>query len=1178
MPHIYRRETSGAQLSTTATIAIISSVGATLLCALALLVFRLVQARKIHKRLLADLEQRGVMITQVQKEARQGVVSRPRAVLRRNTVLPFNRASGWGALTSVETFRSTDSNRVPAHYVPAPPADGVRRNNRLSWPFSARRLSGHGVPMRKIKASRLSTVIEDPKLSPLKPILNNSHLDMSRASLALSRDYTSRASSAQSLLRDHPAFRNQNQYSSMNASDDQLTGRSLESPNGSMRLLRARSVAGVPSASPSRPQLRARSASLCSQLSGKVPDVILPPLPLDIARIKSEAKRRSQLKHAPSQLSISSFGSADTSILATRLSPIVPHSTKFSGQKITKPNAKGSSLAGGRSFRDTLDLRSKPNPQARFSLGTNESPEVQRESNTTDGNARSSSELPVAAMRAQALALSKLTSDASPITSRNTTTPKRKSKTMVSAAGSPERKYTINKNSHTLNGAMRQPKRQSSQTSSRSSGGNPFQWDYTSISPSGKPSALKGSPAARQGHRRKNSVRISLVPTIHGPPSRPASASWVMDRGIDVAPCGSTNKSSSLGSGSSNTRSLPLPPRSSTFAPELKFNTTSLRASLTSTSPELALIGYDQSFVVSPTDHILPHLSEREQKRLSDGSIFSLSKFPAAPSVIEPVDIDMTRPLSFPPTQRLDFCGNWIPETPFLQQYPFGTQNSRRERSPSPTSIIDIDEYDPETPSCIYQTPTNPNPRAFQSAFATIPEESSVSSQKTADVDRLQYHASPPVSPKTVFPPSFTLGAHSAYNLPIHATAIPEEPADTIDPSIISKDAFSMLNSSFDEGNASIFRSPNSSRSILAIPTSLDSARSKFDPLLDAAFPSSPPIVKMYDSPTIGRVGSVQFSSNYTLPSPSPSPTSSPIELPSPVFPSSPRPSHAQLPNNNLSINFAELPRLSPPSRGPRGPRGSPPRPLRSSIAVLRRMNSDAADAKKAGRGERRYLRLGREDSMQVPGDESWLDELEDECSVELDEAEGMRLVGSILEDYDEGCTMLDLNEDTSITSISIAQPERSTNVGIVEEDDTTVGASQHSSSIWEDGEKLWTSNTPPPPSSPTKPKDRYKPLALSPLATPCTPPSKQGRKRDFEVAKDASSPKQEDDDSYSHSHTKKKRDSNDSRRSARYRKRSVLGVGTPNVRIQITSPNGRVVADGFGTPVSLYDEDGVLR
>jgi hypothetical protein len=118
----------------------------------------------------------------------------------------------------------------------------------------------------------------------------------------------------------------------------------------------------------------------------------------------------------------------------------------------------------------------------------------------------------------------------------------------------------------------------------------------------------------------------------------------------------------------------------------------------------------------------------------------------------------------------------------------------------------------------------------------------------------------------------------------------------------------------------------------------------------------------------------------------------------------------------------------------------------------------------------------------------------------ELDEEEDRRLVGSILEDEDEkGCTMLDLDEDTMTT------------VKPVVEDDTTSGA--EGSSIWEDGERLWTSNTPPPPE-----RERYQPLASSPLATPIlpTPTNKmnKAKKREFEVAKDTSlspSPKQED-------------------------------------------------------------------
>jgi hypothetical protein len=248
-------------------------------------------------------------------------------------------------------------------------------------------------------------------------------------------------------------------------------------------------------------------------------------------------------------------------------------------------------------------------------------------------------------------------------------------------------------------------------------------------------------------------------------------------------------------------------------------------------------------------------------------------------------------------------------------------------------------------------------------------------------------------------------------------------------------------------------------------------------------------------------------------------------------------------------------------------------------------MNSDAADAKneKAGHGERRYLRLGRESSVQLPGDESWLDEIEDEDSVELDEAEGRRLVGNVLDDeWDEGCTILDLDEDSTMQSTATVTPDTEVNAS------TTAGAEHRSSTIWEDGEKFWSSHTttPPAPGSPNKPKDRYQPLASSPLASPAlsmsaTATAKAGKKRDFEVAKDASAVALSPTENQARDHdTKKRRESSaGSRRSSalgnRYRKRNVLGVSTPNVRIQITSPNGHAT---MGTPGSLYDAQGFLR
>ncbi|CBY01676.1 predicted protein [Plenodomus lingam JN3] len=1056
-----KRAAGAAPLSTTAIAAIITGIGVVMLCLLSALVFLLVRAVRAHKRLIADLDERGVSIAQAQREVAGDLVMRPRAVLRRNTVLPFNKTSGWGTLPSTETFQSSDSGGVPEHYVPPMPTNAMKRSSHLSWPFSTRRMSGQSMQMKKMKVSRLSTVMESPKSSPL--LLNTAHMNASGQSIAMSSEYAN--SSCQSLLQHHPAFRHQHQALGP-------PGAATRGPiDAKKRLHRAQSVVEVSTNQMARPYLKARSVSLCSQTSGVVPDVILPPLPLEVSRLKNMTKDYSQLHRAPSKLSVSSFGSADSTILGPRNSPAAPPPAKFRGQKITKPNTKGSAFAGGKNIRDTLDLRTKvlggryPNE----ANTTARAPSVERQRGQADHRSTLMEELniqlPGAAGpgRPKSINNTRQGSTDSPQT-RNSSNPKRRSKTLVSSAGSPERQdQNQNPNSSRMVTGMRSPKRQHSQTSSRSSGGNPFQWDPTPILPAcAKPSNLKGSPSARKGHGRKNSVRISLVPTIHGPPSRVFSQAWQNSPQDGSTGGGAADGSDGLGLDPDAKRALPTPPTSSTFSPDLKFTATSIKATLTTTSPTLPLVGYDQS-------------------------------------------------------------GNWMPDTPLLQQYPFGVQTPERNRSPSsPNSIINIDEYDPEQPNCIYQTPPNlnANSRTYQSAFAPIPEESSICSNKTGGVEPPRNEDSPPVSPKTMSPPRFNFQNRSAYDVPVHATCIPEEHSETIDPSIITKDAFGEYSAMDD----SIFGTHAVNKRIsIAIPATSQSAQSLLEPLIEAAFPSN-------ESPTIGHDCSELSLSCYSSRSPSPSPGVSPIELPSPVYPCSPRPAHAELPKSQpqgLSINFADVPKLYP---SPRGPRHSPPRPLRTSIVQLRRMNSDALEAKdtKAGRGERRYLRLGREDSVHIPGDESWLDELDDSSAVELDEAEGRRLVGDLLEEedneqeWDEGCTVLDLDattmttmgEDHTLDSVTTIKPDLSATAN------TTSGASPsspsaHSSSIWEDGEAFWASSTPPPPSqsksqSQSHPQT-YHPKTSSPLLP--TPPKpapnpnpkspRHNRKRHFEVAKD---------------------------------------------------------------------------
>jgi hypothetical protein len=1178
------RAAPSAPLSDVAIVAITASVGSILLSLIITTAILLLRARRIHKKLLANLEERGVLTVQAQEEAREAV-SRPRAVLRRNTILPFNAKSGWGALPSTETLPSAEEMSVVAHYSPSRPTEEKRRSSRLSWPFSSKRLSGHSVHMRQMKASRLSIVLEDPKPPAMVPLRGN------RLSISLLKGGEDQSSSSQTMLQYHPAFRHSINESEMAEQESRANGGPFFRDGANKRLQRARSIAAVPSAPTARPQLRARAASLCSQPPGMAPDMILPPLPLDIVRIKSEAKRQSQLRQMPSKLSVSSFESADTSILTSRPSPIIPQVSKVRAAKVTKPGRKSPGGVGAKQFRDTLDLRTQVlgsqylnnSSTIRSSVVIEETQNTESESQ--DHRSKHSNSRPLnIADRAQTVLLSNvLSSIANPPATQSMATPKRKSKTYVSSAGSPERQCHSEAKPRSLAGVIRSPKRQHSQTSSRSSGGNPFQWDPTPFAATGKPSALKGSPSARQGHRRKNSVRISLVPIIHGLPSRIPTPS-LNEKKDDTSEGASANRvENGLGLGCISARSLPTPPSSTTFAPELKFPATSPRASPTTKSPTLPLVSYDQSHVVFPTDHVLPELSAQEQKRLSNSSIFSLSHFPATPNIIEPYEVDTLNAPTYPSAQYHDFSETFkLPNTPLLAQYPFRPQTPDRNRSPSPSSLIDLDQYDPERPSLVFQTPANTSSRAWQSGFATIPEESSVTSSKTVGVESSHYGDSPPVSPKTISPPRFVLDNRSAYNLPVYATAIPEEPVNTIDPTILSKDALTLLTSGIGNANGSIMKTPHSNRSSLAlvIPPTLASAQSVLEPLLTAAFPSSQPIGD--ESPVLGRVLSEsQASSIYSSPSPSLSPsfspTSSPLDLPSPTILSSPRPSYAQLHVPGPSINFAEVPKLSP---SPRGPRGSPPRPLRSSIAALRRMNSDAADAKKekAGRGERRYMRLGREDSVQLPGDESWHDEVEDnDQTVELDEEEGRRLVGDVLDDYDEGCTEIDLNESFSNLSLSTIKPGKDADTTIATDQDMTPAGSKRSSSIWEDGEKFWSSNTPPQPSpgSPNKPTNRHQPLPSSPLAAlPINKNCSPTRKRDFEVAKDTPISPTENIVS-AHDIKKRREESVDSRRcSKRYRKRSVLGVGTPNVRIQVTSPSGQVIV---GTP-GLYDAQGFLR
>jgi hypothetical protein len=1199
------RASPGAHLSPVAQAAVWTGMGLVILGLIVGLCILLVRAKRNHQRMMADLEERGVVIAQSQKDAKRESVTKPRAVLRRNTILPFNAKSGWGTLSSAETIDLSEPPSVPSHYAPPKPAGFVSRSSRVSWPFSARRASGRNIHLRKIRVPSLSTVIESPKPSPLVPVLNGSL----GGDPPTPRKNRSRPTSISSLLQRHPAFRNTSQdgeveYSNAAQSEPlrrSLTANSATKTGSRTRPNRSRSVAEIPMSTTTAavsqlasPELHARSASTCSQSSGNAPDAVVPPLPLKVPRNKSGSRKRSLHSRSPSRLSVSSSESVDSSVLKSSL--ILPRSTNVRVQKVTKRDWRNSTVVGPKPIRNTLTLHGKNqrsqssirSSAARFSSVTRS---TQCQSQTESGSptlTNSTSMQSLNVKMAESVTLSRVSSlTGSPYAVRSATTPKRKSGSYVNAYGSPEERHKGSYILQSVFGNHEGPQRQLSQastqaSSARSSNGNPFQWDPAPLS-SGKPSALKGSPNACKGHRGQNCVRLPILPTNLNLPSRSRSPSPTVIKNIreessDATP---SKKKSSVELGFSNEKSLARPPSSPTFAPDVKFAATSIGASLSADSPTISLLENDHGPASSPlsftTAPVLPH-------RLSTGSLFSISAFPS-PCHGNGEGEPTPRIATPPPTFALSRPSNEYYDEPHTPDSPFGSNLSFDVIPPNDLERPFIrDEYDPEHPHLVHRIPVNsPATRNFSSPFSTIHEDSSATSEPTATHERSQSENSPPLSPKPL--PRQTAQDPSAYNLPIKDTTIPEEYIlDNIDPSIITRDAFTILNSGFDNRDSSIMNRPRSNRyGIMRMPNNTGAARSMFEPLFEAPFPSnlptqdytnlsppSPSLKCSYVDDPIGRDPSSSIMLSLATS------TSSPCISQAPC---SPRPCHATLPTP--ALKSTDLPTFNH-SLG--GALTLPSSPLRSSIQQLRRMNSEAGND---GRCERRYLRLGCEDSLVLQEEESWLEELSAvECETETEEdweGKRSRLVSSCLEDWDEKATILELVKCRTLTPTPTTVP---VTAAAVKDDEVTPtntpGKQQRNSgtstprelvpsspnlgadrisSIWEDGEKYW----PPVPdharSSPDMSKQHYISLSSSPVRT------KPGTlKREFEVAKD-----EEVKSKGQKGNLNKKKN----KRGSRNRKRSVLGISTPNVNVQTATPppNG-----GFtGTLGSPYDQEGFI-
>lgn len=649
-------------------------------------------------------------------------------------------------------------------------------------------------------------------------------------------------------------------------------------------------------------------------------------------------------------------------------------------------------------------------------------------------------------------------------------TPPRKVKrqTSVSASGSPaerQRGSALRDISGNANNKFTSNRESSDSTlnSGRSSCGNPFQWDPTAATLA-VPSALKGSPNAKKGHRRKNCVRIStLTPQVLGSSARSRSASpaGLMGR---IKEEQENEEFDRIESDQENVSQLtvqkrrPISVNSSTLPGNLRVQT--LRASLTPDSPTLAAwTSYQKGGLATTTSgsnlSISPEGS-RAGSRLSNRSsgAFVIPKFPT-PSKARPslaaVNHDAPLPefsMEFPEDSNVSPLARrrstssassepspvspmeaTMPSSPPLQM---SRQNEYDPAWPSinlPMTEGSGHEYDPASPPSIMWDATDPERSSWFLPFAAgnmIDGGEEARSTATCAVK----NESPPCSPKSS-----------------PREAVQQGEAETLTSSNASK-MMSWLPSTSSSGALGLNSIP-----ILLPP------RTSEDPAYQLPEWKSPAIPTHTSAPRPRRVTSTGSPNRIRRRSPEPFlPTipqsSSPAQ--SPAF-------HLLRPMNKPGTG-KDMPQGS--GAGPRGPRNAPAKSVLNNVSALRRMNSEYENGT-PNRQSRNWQRLGREASPRLPWTGGLLPNEESSNSL-FDFDFGTRTEqqthggaakqedgepGSAMEEMDAGTfdRMLDgalAGFDAEFKRWSAGKDEE----GEVQREE------QRGSSIWEDGEQFWKS------------------------------------------------------------------------------------------------------------------------
>lgn len=655
--------------------------------------------------------------------------------------------------------------------------------------------------------------------------------------------------------------------------------------------------------------------------------------------------------------------------------------------------------------------------------------------------------------------------------------PSRPVSTTVSIDGSPAQRRKKKHVLRSISGnAAHTPSRQpsdSTQGSGTSSYGNPFQWDGH-MQVCHQPSALKGSPNARKGHRRQNCVRIStLTPQILGPPpSGPTSPSLmdgIEEEGTDEKDVGRQKRSV----GFTSNKQRPSRPLSTTnFAPHPHI--TSLRASLTPSSPTLSTwIEYHEpdGLPSQPSEGTLSAPSPNKAKRYSDqSSALSLLSFPSpSKATVSMVQNDQPVLEFFLSRPSTDIYYSSDKENMGSSPPPFGEYSWHREHQeyipsspPLPSNSKAYDPawpivtvpapqtnlgYDPASPALHYSSPSQyaSSPPALHFATARSPE--SAISPRSRPVSQVggETPDTPPCSPKTM-----PEGFEDFFQKKRQSTAL------------------SKITKASGPSQQEKLTSSNASAIMAQLPPRQASINSNLD-----AFPGAPILPPPSESAPQAPPKSAARAQRAASISLNPQTYLKPLRTAPPPPP--PLPSirvHSPL----------HIPNKPQQPRSPLDPRSEPAKSVLKNAMALRRMNSDidcttcdSSPDETSYRGSNRYLRLGREASLLLPfiaGQET------EGLGVEASDVSDLKFGAAMASDAyagadDEedvngkfrrgrsGSTLDDIDFQALEWKISrvLAEFDASAEVevetGVGDELLPTV-VEERSSSVWEDGQRHW--------------------------------------------------------------------------------------------------------------------------